>query len=149
MFNFGRENTGLVAKWWRNIDKQILFSIIFLFLLGLFFSFSSTSQLVGEKLNKETLEPIINNLIKSNETNFKGVGQPLRIVLISTPIGFLGSGKGGGVELTLLSITKGLLEMGHQVVLVAPEGSTLPLDFNGRVQIINIKGKEITLEVLY
>jgi len=25
MFSFGRENTGLVAKWWRNVDKQILF----------------------------------------------------------------------------------------------------------------------------
>ena len=23
MLNFGRENTGLVAKWWRNIDKEI------------------------------------------------------------------------------------------------------------------------------
>ena len=54
MFNFTREDTGIVAKWWRNIDKQILFSIIFLLLLGLFFSFSSTSQLIGEKLNKQT-----------------------------------------------------------------------------------------------
>ena len=25
MFSLDRENTGLVAKWWRNIDKQILF----------------------------------------------------------------------------------------------------------------------------
>ena len=54
MFNFTREDTGILAKWWRNIDKQTLFVIIFLFLLGLFFSFSSTSQLIGEKLNKET-----------------------------------------------------------------------------------------------
>ena len=54
MFSFTREDTTGLAKWWRNIDKQILFSIIFLFLLGLLFSFSSTSQLVGEKLNKET-----------------------------------------------------------------------------------------------
>ena len=54
MLNFTREdNTGL-AKWWRNVDKQILFSITSLFLLGLLFSFSSTSQLIGEKLNKET-----------------------------------------------------------------------------------------------
>ena len=28
----------------------------------------------------------------------------MHIVLISTPIGFLGSGKGGGVELTLNSL---------------------------------------------
>ena len=40
-----------------------------------------------EKLNKETLEPIINGLIKSNETNFKGVGQPLRIVLTGSKFG--------------------------------------------------------------
>jgi cell division protein FtsW len=39
MFNFSRENTSSAAKWWRNIDKQILFSFIFLFLLGLLFFF--------------------------------------------------------------------------------------------------------------
>ena len=54
MFSFSRENTSLMAKWWRNIDKQILFLFVFLLLLGLFFSFSSTSSLVGEKMNKET-----------------------------------------------------------------------------------------------
>ena len=40
-----------------------------------------------EKLSKENLEPIINHLIKSNETNFKGVGQPLRIVLTGSKFG--------------------------------------------------------------
>ncbi len=40
-----------------------------------------------EKLNKENLEPIINNLIKTNETNFKGVGQPLRIFLTGSKFG--------------------------------------------------------------
>jgi len=54
MFNFSRENTGLVAKWWRNVDKQVLFLFIFLFLLGLLFSFSSTSSVVAEKMNKQT-----------------------------------------------------------------------------------------------
>ena len=54
MFNFSRENTGLIAKWWRNVDKQILLCFVFLFSLGLFFSFSSTSPIIGEKLNKET-----------------------------------------------------------------------------------------------
>ena len=39
------------------------------------------------KLSKETLEPIINGLIKSNDTNFKGVGQPLRIVLTGSKFG--------------------------------------------------------------
>ena len=37
--------------------------------------------------NKETLEPIINGLIKSNETNFKGVGQPLRVALTGSKFG--------------------------------------------------------------
>ena len=54
MFNLGRENTGLIAKWWRNVDKQILFLFILLFFLGLFFSFSSTSSVVAEKFDKET-----------------------------------------------------------------------------------------------
>ena len=40
-----------------------------------------------DKLSKETLEPIINELIKSNETNFKGVGQPLRIALTGSKFG--------------------------------------------------------------
>ena len=38
-------------------------------------------------LNKETLEPVINNLIKKNETNFKGVGQPLRVALTGSKFG--------------------------------------------------------------
>ena len=54
MFNFSRENTGAIAKWWRNVDKQILFLFIFLFFLGLLFSFSSTSSVISEKMNKET-----------------------------------------------------------------------------------------------
>ena len=33
------------------------------------------------------LEPIINGLIKSNDTNFKGVGQPLRIALTGSKFG--------------------------------------------------------------
>jgi len=40
-----------------------------------------------EELSKENLEPIINHLIKSNETNFKGVGQPLRVVLTGLKFG--------------------------------------------------------------
>ena len=40
-----------------------------------------------DKLNKETLEPLINELIKSNDTNFKGVGQPLRIILTGSKYG--------------------------------------------------------------
>jgi glutamyl-tRNA synthetase len=38
-------------------------------------------------LNKGFLEPIINDLIKSNQTNFKGVGQPLRVALTGSKFG--------------------------------------------------------------
>ena len=49
----------------------------------------------------------------------------MRIVLISTPIGFLGSGKGGGVEITLNSLVSGLLTLGHSVEVIAPKNSKL------------------------
>ena len=39
------------------------------------------------ELKREFLEPIINELIKSNNTNFKGVGQPLRIALTGSRFG--------------------------------------------------------------
>ena len=42
-----------INNYWRNIDKKIFFSFILLFLLGLFFSFSSTSSLAGERLDKD------------------------------------------------------------------------------------------------
>jgi len=40
-----------------------------------------------DRLSKETLEPIVNDLIRLNETNFKGVGQPLRIGLTGSKFG--------------------------------------------------------------
>ena len=43
-----------------------------------------------EKINlpsREILEPIVNGLIKSHDTNFKGVGQPLRIALTGSKFG--------------------------------------------------------------
>ena len=43
----------LIINYWRNIDKKIFFCFIILFLLGLFFSFSSTSSLAGERLDKD------------------------------------------------------------------------------------------------
>ena len=39
-------------SYWRNIDKNIFFGFLLLFFLGIFFSFSSTSSLAGERLNK-------------------------------------------------------------------------------------------------
>ena len=63
MFNFSRENTGALAKWWRNVDKQILFLFIFLLFLGLFFSFSSTTSIMSDKMNKQTYFFFIKHLI--------------------------------------------------------------------------------------
>ena len=37
--------------------------------------------------SKENLEPIVNELIKEHETNFKGVGQPLRVALTGSKFG--------------------------------------------------------------
>ena len=42
-----------LLNYWRSIDKKILLSFLLLFFLGLFFSFSSTSSLAGERLNKD------------------------------------------------------------------------------------------------
>jgi UDP-glucose:tetrahydrobiopterin glucosyltransferase len=46
-----------------------------------------------------------------------------RLLFISTPMGALGSGLGGGVELTLSNIATEMLRRGHQVEIVAPQGS--------------------------
>ena len=40
-----------------------------------------------ESLTRDNLEPIVNNLIKKHETNFKGVGQPLRVALTGSKFG--------------------------------------------------------------
>ncbi len=42
-----------IINYWRNIDKKIFCCFITLFFLGIFFSFSSTSFLAGERLNKD------------------------------------------------------------------------------------------------
>ena len=65
----------------------------------------------------------------------------MRIVLISTPIGFLGSGKGGGVELTLNSLVSGLLSLGHSVEVIAPRNSALH-ESNQKVKLHFVEGED-------
>ena len=65
----------------------------------------------------------------------------MRIVLISTPIGFLGSGKGGGVELTLNSLVTGLISLGHSVEVVAPKNSKLH-ESNEKAKIHFVEGED-------
>ena len=50
-------------------------------------------------LSRETLEPLIKSLIEKHKTNFKGVGQPLRIALV-------GSRFGPGLYDVILSLDK-------------------------------------------
>ncbi len=47
----------------------------------------------------------------------------LKILFVSTSVGPLGSGMGGGVELTLVNLAKALKQRGHQVTVIAPLGS--------------------------
>jgi len=65
----------------------------------------------------------------------------MRIVLISTPIGFLGSGKGGGVEITLNSLVSGLLSLGHSVEVIAPKNSKL-YESNKKAKLHFIDGQD-------
>ena len=52
------------------------------------------------------------------------VGNSLRLLFISNPIGPLGSGLGGGVELTLRNIATEMMRRGHTLKIVATKGST-------------------------
>jgi len=63
-------------------------------------------------LNKETLEPIVNDLIKKYKTNFKGVGQPLRVALT-------GSKFGPGLYDIIISLGKEEVEkrLGNKIII--------------------------------
>ena len=65
-----------------------------------------------KSVSKETLEPIVNNLIKKYETNFKGVGQPLRVALT-------GSKFGPGLYDIIISLGKEEVEkrLGNKIVI--------------------------------
>ena len=67
----------------------------------------------------------------------------LKLVIVSSPIGYVGSGKGGGVEITLVSLIRGLISLGHKVILIAPEGSFLPSDCSN-VEIRYVSGIDQT-----
>jgi UDP-glucose:tetrahydrobiopterin glucosyltransferase len=49
----------------------------------------------------------------------------LNILVVSTPVGSIGSGKAGGVELTIKNIVNNLSARGHGIDVVAPSGSEI------------------------
>lgn len=49
----------------------------------------------------------------------------LKLLFLSTPVGSLGSGQGGGVELTVQNIAQELQQRGHLLEVVAPKNSVL------------------------
>ncbi len=49
-----------------------------------------------------------------------------KLLVLSTPVGALSSGIGGGVELTIYNLVQEMQTRGYQIKVVAPEGSTLP-----------------------
>ncbi len=69
------------------------------------------------------------------------IKKQLKLILVSTPVGQIGSGKGGGVELTIVSLIKGLILLGHKIILIAPKGSKLPFE-SELLEIILIDGVE-------
>ena len=50
----------------------------------------------------------------------------MKLLVVATPLGPLGSGRGGGVELTLASLVAGLLARGHRITVLAAAESHLP-----------------------
>lgn len=49
----------------------------------------------------------------------------MKLLVVATPMGPLGSGRGGGVELTLSGLVAGLLGRGHRITVLAAAGSAL------------------------
>lgn len=52
--------------------------------------------------------------------------QKRRVLFLTSPVGPLGSGEGGGVETNLMNLTPLLAQRGHSVAIVAPAGSVRP-----------------------
>ena len=70
MVNFNQEDLKLIDENAQKIISDFLKEILKL-----------------DTFNRDKLEPIVQNLIKLNNTNFKGIGQPLRIALVGSRFG--------------------------------------------------------------
>lgn len=61
-----------------------------------------------------------------------------RVLFLTSPVGPLGSGEGGGVETNLMNLTPILARRGHKVAIAAPAGSVQPAP---EVLVYQIAGK--------
>ena len=59
-----------------------------------------------------------------------------KLLFVSTPVGPLGTGLGGGVELSLYNIAQEMIRRGHTLQIVAPQGSF----FDSIEQIVQVPG---------
>ncbi|VEP14751.1 Glycosyltransferase [Hyella patelloides LEGE 07179] len=79
------------------------------------------------------------------------MNSPQRTLLfISTPVGALGTGQGGGVELTVQNVAQELQQRGHQIEVVAPTGSVLKgirvTEIAGELQIaVQTQGRNVPI----
>lgn len=60
----------------------------------------------------------------------------MKLLLVSTPIGTLGSGSGGGIEFTITNVAQEMQRRGHKVTILAPDGSQV-----AGVELLTVPGK--------
>lgn len=73
-----------------------------------------------------------------------------KLLFISTPVGVLGTGQGGGVELTVQNVAQELQQRGHQIEVVAPTGSVLKgiqvKEITGNLQVaVQTQGRNVPI----
>ena len=73
-----------------------------------------------------------------------------KLLFISTPVGVLGTGQGGGVELTVQNVAQELQKRGHQIEVVAPTGSVLKgirvIEIAGNLQVaVQTQGRNVPI----